>query len=213
MAGEILPVVSPRFGCLLIERAAPTGAGTMDEGVCDPEGTRALNENTVTRQETLLQVVHEEIRQRPHITKQSSLSHIVSARKFRFDMGQMPEDLQRVFGHLERRFGEEYGLHIVFLIRTAVELHRAWHMTLLTSKIMQQLKDRFSLRTTWTLGVLRLRFRIEDGDYELQRKVPYDYDSEFQDKYTRIAIALIDGHIDVHRALQYQIETNQVYLN
>lgn len=37
----------------------------------------------------------------------------------------------------------------------------------------------------------------------------YDYDSEFQDKYTRIAVALIEGHIDVHKALQYQIETKQ----
>lgn len=28
----------------------------------------------------------------------------------------------------------------------------------------------------WELGVLRLKFRIEDGDYELHRKVPYDYE-------------------------------------
>lgn len=60
---------------------------------------------------------------------------------------------------------------------------------------------------TWTLGVFRLSFRIEDGGNELYRKVPYDYDSEFQDIYMRIAIALMDGHINVHEALMYQSET------
>jgi hypothetical protein len=45
---------------------------------------------------------------------------------------------------------------------------------------------------------------MEDGDYELHRKVPYDYDSEFQDKYMRVASALIQGNIDIHRALTYQ---------
>jgi hypothetical protein len=44
-------------------------------------------------------------------------------------------------------------------------------MTLLTSKLLQQLKDRFHLRITWSLGVLRLVFRSEDGDFELHRKV------------------------------------------
>ena len=111
-----------------------------------------------------------------HIVK-SSLRHIVKSSR-RFDMTQHPEDLQRVYGHLKRRFGEEYALHIVFTIRTAVELHRAWHMTLLTSKLMQQLKEKFKLRTTWTLGVLRLKFRIEDGDYELHRKVPRESGQE-----------------------------------
>ena len=33
------------------------------------------------------------------------------------------------------------GLLIMFVMRTAIELHRAWHMTLLTSKILQQVKD------------------------------------------------------------------------
>ena len=80
-------------------------------------------------------------------------------------------------------------------------------MTLLTSKIMQQLKDTFGLRMTWELGVLRLKFRIEDGDYEIHRKVPYDYDSEFQDKFMRIANAVIQKNLDVDRALQYQIDT------
>ena len=35
----------------------------------------------------------------------------------------------------------------------------------------------------------------EDGDFELQRKVPYDYDSEFQDMFMRIASALYNGHM------------------
>ena len=82
--------------------------------------------------------------------------------------------------YLSAKSGEDYALHVLFTIRTAVELHRAWHMTLLTSKLMQQLKDRFQLRTTWQLGVLRLRFRMEDGDYEINRKVlpPRGYSSE-----------------------------------
>ncbi|KAH8072471.1 hypothetical protein JL721_3749 [Aureococcus anophagefferens] len=185
-------------------------AGALEQ---PPSAARATSEETeyVPGPADLMANVHEDIRQRPRFRKLKSLGHIVSSRspRKRFDMTQLPEDIQRVQKHLQRRFGEEYSLHIVFVIRTAVELHRAWHMTLLTSKIMQQLKDKFQLRTTWTLGVLRLKFRIEDGDYELHRKVPYDYDSEFQDKYTRIAVALIEGHIDVHRALQYQVETKQ----
>ena len=35
----------------------------------------------------------------------------------------------------------------------------------------------------------------QDGDFELQRKVPYDYDSEFQDMFMRIASALYNGHM------------------
>lgn len=65
------------------------------------------------------------------------------------------------------------------------------------------------MRMTWNLGVLRLVFRVEDGGYELHRKVPYDYDSEFQDIYHRIAMALIDGQINVHEALIYQREAKQ----
>jgi hypothetical protein len=113
-------------------------------------------------------------------------------------------DLFRVFGHLEERFGEEYALLVVFVVRNAVELHRAWHMTLLTAKLCEDIKAKFKLRMTWELGVLRLKFRIEDGDYELHRKVPYDYDSEYQDKYMRLGKALVSGSIDVHRALTYQ---------
>ena len=127
----------------------------------------------------------------------------------KFDVEQLPKDLVRVFKKLEARFNEDYALHVVFTIRTAVELHRAWHMTLLTSTLMDQLKEKFNLRMTWHLGVLRLKFHIEDGEYELQRKVPYDYDSEYQDKYMRIATALIEGRLDVHKALTYQIDTKQ----
>ena len=68
----------------------------------------------------------------------------------------------------------------VFTLRTATELHRAWHMTLLTSALLLQIKKKFGLRMTWNLGVFRCIFRVEDGDYELHRKVPYDYDSEYQ---------------------------------
>ena len=120
-----------------------------------------------------------------------------------FDVNHLPLDLQRVVADLTEKYDRAYALRVAFTIRTAVELHRGWHMTLLTSKIMQQLKDRFDLSLTWKLGVLRLEFRLDEGNYELHRKVPYDYDSEFQDKYTRIAEALMAGHIDVERNLGF----------
>lgn len=92
---------------------------------------------------------------------------------------------------------------------------------------------------------MRLKFRVEDGGYELHRKVhcfcfcfwvrmmqvvsivnnpanfhlrrghcvnikvPYDYDSEFQDKYMRIATAVIQENISIHRALTYQTEIQE----
>jgi len=147
---------------------------------------------------------------RYNIRKLGSLRHIVKFQHQRcFDTNNLPRDMLRVFKVLEERHGQKYALTIVFTIRTAVELHRAWHMTLLTSKVLQQLKDTFDLRMSWELGVLRLKFRIEDGDYELHRKVPYDYDSEFQDLYMKIAVALMEGHIDVNAALLYQTETKQ----
>lgn len=64
-------------------------------------------------------------------------------------------------------------------------------MTLLTSKILQQLKTKFGLRMTWNLGVVRLVFRIEDGRWELHRRVPYDYDAEFQDLYMKVCDKLL----------------------
>jgi len=82
-------------------------------------------------------------------------------------------------------------------------------MTLLTTKILQQIKDKFEMRMTWDLGVVRVVIRVEDGGHELHRKVPYDYDSEYQDMYLRIAEALIDGEINVHEALIYQTEAKQ----
>lgn len=65
------------------------------------------------------------------------------------------------------------------------------------------------MRMTWNLGVVRLKFRVEDGGFELHRKVPYDYDSEFQDLYMKIAVALVEGHINVHEALIFQSETKK----
>ena len=77
----------------------------------------------------------------------------------RFDVQTLPVDLHRVYKHLyEQTQDEQYALTIVFMIRTAVELHRAWHMTLLTSKLLQQLKHTFQLRMTWNLGVTDVSF-------------------------------------------------------
>eukprot|EP00553_Chaetoceros_curvisetus_P014127 CAMPEP_0204642036 /NCGR_PEP_ID=MMETSP0717-20131115/51467_1 /ASSEMBLY_ACC=CAM_ASM_000666 /TAXON_ID=230516 /ORGANISM="Chaetoceros curvisetus" /LENGTH=700 /DNA_ID=CAMNT_0051662775 /DNA_START=70 /DNA_END=2172 /DNA_ORIENTATION=+ len=125
----------------------------------------------------------------------------------RFNVKTLPADLHRVYKKLERDFGEDYALTFVFIFRTGMELHRAWHMTLLTSKLMHQLKDHFGIRMSWELGVIKLRFRVEDGGYQLNRKVPYDYDSEFQDIYMKIAVALMDGNINIHQALLYQDDT------
>ena len=79
----------------------------------------------------------------------------------------------------------------------------------LTSKILQRIKDTFGLRMTWNLGVIRLIFRVDDGGFELHRRVPYDYDSEFQDLYMKIASALCDGHITIHEALNFQTEVKE----
>ena len=125
----------------------------------------------------------------------------------KFNIRTLPADMQRVYKDLAKLHGEEYALCVIFTIRTAIGLHRAWHMTLLTSKIVSQLKDRFRLRMTWSLGVFTLSFRISDGECELHRKVPYDYDAEYQDTFVRTAIALMDNEITVHEALIYQGET------
>ena len=61
----------------------------------------------------------------------------------------------------------------------------------------------------WDLGVLSLVFTVEEGTYKLRRRVPYDFDSEFQDIYHRIAVALVNGQINVHEALVYQCEAKQ----
>jgi hypothetical protein len=45
-----------------------------------------------------------------------------------FDVDTLPDDMRRVYLHLEEAYGEEYGLLFIFTIRTAVELHRAWNM-------------------------------------------------------------------------------------
>jgi hypothetical protein len=50
----------------------------------------------------------------------------------RFDLTQVDVDMQRVVGHLTELENEEYALRVLFTMRSAVELHRAWHMTLLT---------------------------------------------------------------------------------
>lgn len=143
------------------------------------------------------------------ILQMESVRRNVNLSERKFDVEVLPADLLRVYRSLESRFGEEYALLFVFNMQTAMELHRAWHMTLLTSKIMQRVKDTFGLRMTWNLGVIKLKIRVEDGGFELHRRVPYDYDSEYQDLFMRIAYALCEGHLTVHEALLFQQETKQ----
>jgi hypothetical protein len=133
----------------------------------------------------------------PMYNKLKSIRQKITFDVHKFDVNTLPEDLRRVVGHLTEKWGEEYALTFAFMVRTASELHRAWHMTLLTSKIMQQLKDKFKMRMTWELGVIKLKFRVEDGGYELHRKVPYDYDSEFQGKSTNSKDLNIDSMVAV----------------
>lgn len=143
----------------------------------------------------------------PIVLNEYSIRNHVKLSTRVFDVNTLPEDLLRVYYKLEADHDEEYALTFCFIVRTAVELHRAWHMTLLTSKILQMVKNRFGIRCTWNLGVIRLIFRADDGTHELHRKVPYDYDSEYQDLYFKIAVALCEGHITIHEALIYQSET------
>ena len=37
---------------------------------------------------------------------------------------------------------------------------------------------------TWDLGVFKLKFRVDEGGFEIHRKIQYDYDSEYQGRYT-----------------------------
>jgi len=141
--------------------------------------------------------------------QQKSIRQEINFSDRKFDVNSLPEDTKRVYERLAKDFGEEYALTVIFVIRTATNLHRAWHMTLLTSKILQQIKDKFKLRMTWELGVIKLKFRVEEGLHEIHRKVPYDYDSEFQDLYMKIAIALVEKRINIHQALIFQQETKR----
>ena len=160
--------------------------------------TDAVTVNGATAQTMLKNLNSELARKRPRRMKNMpSLQRVVQFRVNKFDTRQFPRDLARVVARLTEQHGENYALHVAFAIRTAVELHRAWHMTLLTSSLMEQLKEKFDLRLTWTLGVLRLKFRIEDGDYELHRKVPYDYDSEVGAQMRKHACSYC-GHVLLH---------------
>ena len=85
------------------------------------------------------------------------LESVVSRSQRKFDVEKLPPDMLRVYNELEKKYTEEYALLFVFTMRTAIEMHRAWHMTLLTGKILQRIKDTFGLRMTWNLGVIRLR--------------------------------------------------------
>ena len=74
----------------------------------------------------------------------------------KFDVNTLPPDMLRVYKHLERQFGEEYALLVMFTMRTAIEMHRAWNMTLLSSNTLQRIKDEFGLRMTWGKLILMM---------------------------------------------------------
>jgi len=144
-----------------------------------------------------------------NLQQNEKLRKTVSFQQRRFDPSNLPADMLRVYTSLKERFDEEYALLFVFNMQTAMEMHRAWNMTLLTSRTLKKCSEMVGLTMTWELGVIKLKFFMEDGDFELQRKVPYDYDSEFQDMFMRIASALYNGHLTVHEALLFQEEAKQ----
>ena len=56
-----------------------------------------------------------------------------------------------------------YALLFVFNMQTAMEMHRAWNMTLLTSKTLKKCSEMVGLTMTWELGVIKLKFFMEDN--------------------------------------------------
>ena len=79
-----------------------------------------------------------------------SLRKVVKFREQqRFDPRQLPPDLRRVVAKLSEEYTEEYALHVAFAVRTAVELHRAWNMTLLTSALLEQVSMEL-MSAAWT---------------------------------------------------------------
>jgi len=120
------------------------------------------------------------------------------------------QDLDRVMRNLVKKHdkghgeGHQYAYRVAFIIRTAMALHKAWHMTLLTDVLLYNLTKKFGIVMTWNLGVFLLKFRIDDGCYEIHRNCPYDYDSEFQDKFWKIGLALLNDHLDIVQALNLQ---------
>lgn len=59
----------------------------------------------------------------------AGLGSVMSRSERRFDVNKLPADMLRVYRALEEKYGEEYALLFVFTMRTAIEMHRAWHMT------------------------------------------------------------------------------------
>lgn len=57
----------------------------------------------------------------------SSVRKLVSRSERKFNVETLPPDMLRVYRSLAEKYGDEYGLLFVFTMRTAIELHRAWH--------------------------------------------------------------------------------------
>eukprot|EP00931_Biecheleriopsis_adriatica_P070430 TRINITY_DN4419_c0_g1_i2.p1 TRINITY_DN4419_c0_g1~~TRINITY_DN4419_c0_g1_i2.p1 ORF type:complete len:615 (+),score=106.70 TRINITY_DN4419_c0_g1_i2:76-1920(+) len=144
-----------------------------------------------------------------HLKERDELRRNVKFSERRFDVETLPADIQRVYRSIKARYDEEYALLFVFNMQTAMEMHRAWNLTLSTSHTLQKCADTLGLRMYWDLGVIRLKFFMEDGNFELQRKCPYDYDSEFQDLFMKMASAVYHGHLTVNEALIWQDEAKK----
>ena len=124
----------------------------------------------------------------------------------RFDVKSLDPGLQKLYLSLTTKdhHTREYALTVIFNIRTAIELHRAWHVSLFTNRLMEKVKAKFGLSMNWHLGVFRMSFLIDGGRYHLQRRVPYDYDSQNQDLFMKLAWGLCNKDFIVDEALTLQ---------
>ena len=114
-----------------------------------------------------------------HLEETDGLRKTVSFSTRRWNPSNLPADMLRVYTSLKERFDEEYACLFVFNMQTAMEMHRAWNMTLLTSKTLKKCSEMVGLTMTWELGVIKLKFFMEDGDFELQRKVAVRWNFRF----------------------------------
>jgi len=57
----------------------------------------------------------------------AGLNSVVTRSERKFDADKLPPDMLRVYRKLEEKYTEEYALLFVFTMRTAIEMHRAWH--------------------------------------------------------------------------------------
>ena len=140
------------------------------------------------------------------ISKFENKDENVEELEARFDIRSLDPGLQKLYLTLTKKDNHtrDYALTTIFNIRTAIELHRAWHVSLFTNRLLEKVKAKYGLTMNWHLGVFRMTFLVDGGRYQLQRRVPYDYDSQNQDLFMKIAWGLCEKDFNVDEALILQ---------